>query len=227
MTFFIVPILFGNNMDTLFGIKNDIYIIYNLFYTFYSKYPNTWNEPAYFYNENCIFDNIKPFLNINKNKKKIFLIYFSGHSNSKGFLKFHNENINSIMILDYINKNINNFCRIYFVIDTCYSKSFILNLNNNYINNYYTFIEKIYFMGSCMDNERSKEIEVKYDKSLFETLKIEPCSKLVVGIFSLYFVKLLLIRRIDDISLFKNIIEDKLWKMISLQFNQTIYYIEI
>ena len=220
MSFYIVPILFGNNMDTLFGIKNDLYIIYNLFYKFYLEYPNNWNEPIFFYNENCIFDNIKPFLNINKNN--IFLIYFSGHSNSKGYLKFYNENINSQMILNYINKNINTVCRIYFIIDTCYSKSFILNINKNY-----TFIEKIYFMGSCMDNERSKEIEIKYDKLLFNNLNIELCNKIIVGIFTLYFVKLLLIRKIEVITDFKNIINDKLWKMISIQFNQTIYYIEI
>ncbi len=221
MNFFIIPILFGNNRDTLFGIKNDVYIIYNLFYKFYEKYPYNWNIPAFFLNENCLIDNIKQFLNIN-NKKKIFLIYFSGHSNSKGYLKFYNENLNSNMILDYFNKNINDTCRIYFIIDTCYSKSFILNINKNY-----TFIDKIYFMGSCMDNEQSKEIEVDYDEQLFNNLKIDACSKIIVGIFTLYFVKLLLIRKIDNIIKFKNIINDKLWKMISIQFNQTVYYVEI
>lgn len=221
MDFFIIPILFGNNMDTLFGIKNDIYIIYNLFYKFYEKNPQNWNIPVFFLNENCLINNIKQFLNIN-NKKKLFLIYFSGHSNSKGYLKFYNENINLNTFLDFFNNNLKESCRLYFIIDTCYSKSFILNINKNYI-----FIEKIYFMGSSMDNEQSKEIEVEYDKSLFSYLNIEYSNKIIVGIFTLYFVKLLLIRKIDNISKFKNIINDKLWKMISNQFNQTLYYIEL
>jgi hypothetical protein len=222
MKYFVVPILFGNNMDTLFGIKNDIYIIYNLFYKFHSKYPDDWHKPIFFLNENCLIDNIKQNLNINNNKKKIFLIYFSGHSNSKGFLKFYNENINSNTILNYLNKNLNEVCRIYFIIDACYSQNFISNINKNY-----TFIEKIYFMGSSMDYEKSKEIEADYDENMFEELPLEDSNKIIVGIFTLYFVKLLLIRNIEDIIKFKNIINDKLWKMISNKFNQTVYYSEI
>ncbi len=72
----IIPILFGNNMDSLFGIKNDIYLIYNLLYHFYYKNPKKWAKPSFFINKNCLINNIKEILNININKNIIFLIYF-------------------------------------------------------------------------------------------------------------------------------------------------------
>jgi hypothetical protein len=50
--------------------------------------------------------------------------------------------------------------------------------------------------------------------------------KIIVGIFTLYFVKLIEAREITDINNFKNIINDKLWKIISNKYNQTIYYEE-
>jgi hypothetical protein len=50
---------------------------------------------------------------------------------------------------------------------------------------------------------------------------------MIVGIFTLYFVKLIEGRNIDNIIDFKNIINDKLWKMISNKYNQTLYYDEI
>jgi len=78
-----------------------------------------------------------------------------------------------------------------------------------------------------MDYEKSKEIETDYDITLFKYKDIKPCNKFIVGIFTLYFVKLLKARNIDNIFDFKNIINDKLWKMISNKYNQTLYYEEI
>jgi hypothetical protein len=78
-----------------------------------------------------------------------------------------------------------------------------------------------------MGNEKSKEIEIEYDISLFKYKDIKPCKKMVVGIFSLYFVKLIMTRKIHNLMDFKNIINDRLWKMISNKYNQTIYYEEL
>ncbi len=223
MNFYIIPILLGNNMDTLFGIKNDLLIIYNLFYKYYLLYPNKWHKPFILINKHTSLNNIKSII-INYNNfeaKIIFIIYFSGHSSSKGYLKFYNENINSLILLDFFNTHLTYSSQIYFIIDSCYSKNFIQNTAK------YKNIEKIYFMGSSMENEHSKEIETDYDEALFKYKLIKPCKKIVVGIFSLYFVKLLMIRNIHNIEDFKNIINDKLWKMISIKYKQTIYYEEI
>ena len=234
MNFYIIPILFGNNMDTLFGVKNDVYIIYNLFYKFYIKHPNLYHKPFIFINEESSLSNIKDIITKKYNnleEKIIFIIYFSGHSSSKGYLKFYNNNINSNILLNYFNEHLTYSSQIYIIIDSCYSKNFILNINKNHN---YNYIEKIYFMGSCMEHEKSKEIETDYDISLFKYKDIEYnkidnkiSNKMVVGIFSLYLVKLLLARKIHNLNDFKNIIDDKLWKMISNKYKQTIYYEEI
>ncbi len=223
MDFYIIPILFGNSMDTLFGVENDVIIIYNLFYKYHLLNPNKWYKPFILINKHTSLDNIKNII-INYNNfeaKIIFIIYFSGHSSSKGYLKFYNENINSSILLDFLNEYLINSSQIYFIIDSCYSKNFIINATKN------RKIEKIYFMGSSMENEHSKEIEIDYDDELFKHKLIKPSKKIVVGIFSFYFVKLLMIRKIHNIEDFKNIINDKLWKMISIKYKQTIYYEEI
>ncbi len=224
MNYYIIPILFGNNSDTLFGIENDVYIIYNLFYKYYLKSPDIWHEPYIFLNENSILNNIKEIIiNLNNlDEKIIFIIYFSGHSNSKGHLKFYNNNISSTILLNFFNNHLKSSAQIYFIIDTCYSKTFC----KNFILNNYNYIEKIYFMGSCMENEYSKEIETEYDSHLFKYKNINICKKFIVGIFSLYLVILIKTRKILNLLDFKNIISDKLWKMISNKYKQTIYYEE-
>ncbi len=77
-----------------------------------------------------------------------------------------------------------------------------------------------------MEYEKSKEIQTTYDKKFFKYKNINECKKFIVGIFSLYFVILINTRRINKIFDFKNIIIDKLWKMISNNYKQTIYYEE-
>lgn len=209
-------------MNTLFGVENDVYIIYNLFYKYYIDMPNIWHKPYMFINEKSSLSNINKIITKfnNINLKIIFIIYFSGHSSSKGYLKFYDENINSYILLNYFNKHLTYNVQIYFIIDSCYSKNFLLNINYEH----YNYIEKIYFMGSCIENEHSKEIETEYDISLFKYKSIKNNNKIVVGIFTLYFVKLLMTRNIINIMEFKNIINDRLWKMISNKYKQTIYY---
>ena len=73
MKIFIIPILFGNNMDTLFGVKNDVFIIYNLFYKYYLKRPDKWNKPYIFLNEESSLTNIKDIIinNLIEAKSKV------------------------------------------------------------------------------------------------------------------------------------------------------------
>ncbi len=220
----IIPILLGNDNNTLFGIKNDILIIYNLFYKLYKNDTGNynWYEPNIFINNKVkiknIIDLIQEYRHI---ENLIIIIYFSGHSNTKGFLKFYDEFINANNILNSININLHRKTQIYFIIDSCFSKNFIIKNINNYKN-----IIKISYLVSCLENEYSKEIEIDYDNDLFEYKK--PLSlKLIASIFTFYYTKLLHKRNINNINDFKNIINDKLWKMISTNYKQTIYYEEI
>jgi hypothetical protein len=216
----IIPIILGNTVD-LFGVKNDVNIIYNLFYKFYKINDNIWFKPYILIN-NFVTINyiINIILNKNKIKNLMILIYFSGHSNSKGNLKFYNDYIDNIKLINSIDKVVNIGTQVYYIIDSCFSKNFI---NNNFK---CSNINKIYYLVSCMDNEYSKEIETQYDYNMFKYKTIKKNNKIIVGIFTLYFVKLIEAREITDINNFKNIINDKLWKIISNKYNQTIYYEE-
>jgi hypothetical protein len=227
MNYNIISILLGNDNNTLFGIKNDVLIIYNLFYKFYKKeiYLDNYNwlEPKILYNNNVNLDNL---INIIKKyityENLIIIIYFSGHSNSNGLLKFHNLFIDANTILNLINSNLFYKTHIYFIIDSCFSKNFIIDNN---CNNYYNNINKISYLVSCLENEYSKEIEIDYDTQLFNN-KQYTTNKLIISIFTFYYIKLLYVRKINNINNFKNIIDDKLWKMISHKYKQTLYFEE-
>ena len=233
----IISILLGNDNTTLYGIKNDILIIYNLFYKFYKNHIDVanynWFEPNIFINKNLKIKNIIDLiLEYRHIENLIIIIYFSGHSNTKGHLKFNDEFINAHNIINSININLYKKTQIYFIIDSCFSKNFIIHDIYNYKN-----INKIYYLVSCLENEYSKEIEVDYDENLFkykniyfkenESSSIFPSNKLVVSVFTFFYIKLLYRRNINNIDDFKNIINDKLWKMISKNYNQTVYYEEI
>ncbi len=222
----IISILLGNDNNTLYGIKNDLLIIYNLFYKFHKKTVDIgnyhWYEPNIFINSNVkiknIIDLIQEYRHI---ENLIIIIYFSGHSNTKGYLKFYDEFINASYIINSININLYKKTQIYFIIDSCFSKNFIITDIHNYKN-----IIKISYLVSCLENEYSKEIEIDYDENIFPYKK--PTSlKLIVSIFTFYYIKLLYRRNINNINDFKNIITDKLWKMISNNYNQTLYFEEI
>lgn len=220
----IIPILLGNNNGSLYGAENDAIIFYNLFYKFYQTNPLVWHEPVILINVNVHVNNITKLIVVNcnqhmkKNKDIIFIIYFSGHTTSKGLLKFYDEKVSASSLLDRINQCIKTNIQLYFIIDSCFSKNFICELHFNYI-------KKITFLVSCMENEYSKEIEINNftinDKICITT------SVCIVGIFTLYFVKLLEAREINNIIHFKDITNDKMWGIISLQYKQTIYYTEI
>ncbi len=170
----IFPILLGYNNNTLYGVENDVILIYNLFYNFYKSIRSLdgsliWLKPIILVNNEVNLNYIK---NILKSKLEllenrfllsniIIIIYFSGHSNSKGFLKFSNEFVNSNMCINSIYDVVSTYkinTDIFFIIDSCFSKNFI----NNYINSN-LYINKISYLVSCMENEYSKEIETDYD----------------------------------------------------------------
>jgi hypothetical protein len=219
---YIYPILLGNDNDTLFGSKNDIIIIYNLFYKFYLNKILKWYKPHILFNSDLTINNlinlIKKINNLDSNI--IIIIYFSGHSNKKGYLNFNNEFISSNNIIHQINSCLIKKIDLYFIIDSCFSK--------NFISNFYKFsnVNKIYFLVSCLENEYSKEIETEYNKNMFKYKNIKKKNKIIISIFTLYFIKLIEARNIDNIFDFKKIVDDKLWKMISNKYNQTIFYNE-
>lgn len=231
----IFPILLGYNNNTLYGVENDVILIYNLFYNFYKSIRSLdgsllWLKPIILINNevnlNYIKNILKYKLDLLENKfllsNIIIIIYFSGHSNSKGFLKFSNEYVNSNMCINIIYDVISSYkinTDIFFIIDSCFSKNFINNYNNSNL-----YINKISYLVSCMENEYSKEIETDYDESLFKYKNIKKNKKFIVGIFTLYLIKLIEARNIKDIYDFKNIIDDKLWKIISIKYKQTAYY---
>jgi hypothetical protein len=225
----IIPILLGNSNKDLHGVKTDIIIIYNLFYKFHTV-SSRWVEPNILMEEMVTIENINNIIYMYKNTDNpIFLIYFTGHSNSKGELKFYNKHYNAKKIINIINKNFNNFCEIYFIIDSCFSKKFI------YIKNH-SFITKLSYVVSCLNNEKSKDIIMDYDDDLFDHLTIDFACALkqsynnqkymIVSIFTYYFVSILKIRGIINIEQFKTIKDDPLWQMITTEYNQTIYYEE-
>ncbi len=208
----IIPIILGyNNSDT-----TDVIIIYNLFYNIYKSSSN-WIEPKIYINNMVTLNNLILIMKNYKDFiKPIFLIYFTGHSTPSGKLKFFNEDVTSIMLLKQININIKNPYHIYFIIDSCFSKKFIIN--------YIPFkISYVTYIVSSMEDETSRTIAMDYDNELFDKLYINKTKYFIVSIFTYYFVKLIRIRRYN-INDFNKIPADKLWKMIALRYNQSIYY---
>lgn len=209
----IVPIILGYNGN---NENNDVIIIYNLFYNIYKSSSN-WVEPKMYTNDTVTINNLIFIMKNYKDLvKPIFLIYFTGHSTKNGKLKFYNENITSIMLLKQINIHINNPYHIYFIIDSCFSKKFIIN--------YIPFkISYITYMVSSMDDETSGTILMEYDDEVFDKYTITKTKHFIVSIFTYYFVKLVKIRNLN-INEFDKIPSDKLWKMIAMKYKQNIYY---
>jgi len=207
----IIPIILGCNED-----NNDVIIIYNLFYNIY-KLSSNWIEPHIYTNNMVTINNLILIMKNYKDFiKPIFLIYFTGHSTQSGKLKFHNEDITAIILLKQINININNPYHIYFIIDSCFSKKFIVN--------YIPYkISYITYIVSSMEDETSRTIAMDYDNDVFDKITINKSKYFIISIFTYYFVKLIRIRKynIDD---FDKIPSDKLWKMIAKKYKQNIYY---
>jgi hypothetical protein len=207
----IIPIILGCNEN-----NNDVIIIYNLFYNIYKSSSN-WIEPHIYTNNMVTINNLILIMKNYKDFiKPIFLIYFTGHSTQSGKLKFYNEDITAFILLKKINININNPYHIYFIIDSCFSKKFIIN--------YIPYkISYITFIVSSMEDETSRTIAMDYDNDVFDKITINKSKYFIISIFTYYFVKLVRIRKynIDD---FDKISSDKLWKMIAKKYKQNIYY---
>ena len=199
--------IIGDNGNDLFGTHNDAKLIYNLFYIFYLNKKNIWNTPELYLNTT-----------ISKiNKSNNILIYFSGHSNKDGEIIINNNKYSSEYFLNLINNN-NINCNVIFVIDTCYGNKFISKNN-------YKFIKKIEYFVSYSDNNISKEFLINLNQDDYNYTDIKKYSKIVNGIFTYYFYKILK-NKYYDIYDFKKIKESHIWNFVKKKFNQDIYYFE-
>lgn len=199
--------IIGDNGNDLFGTHNDAKLIYNLFYIFYLNKKNIWNTPELYLNTT-----------ISKiNKSNNILIYFSGHSNKDGEIIINNNKYSSEYFLNLINNN-NINCNVIFVIDTCYGNKFISKNN-------YKFIKKTEYFVSYSDNNISKEFLINLNQDDYKYTDIKKYSKIVNGIFTYYFYKILK-NKYYDIYDFKKIKDSHIWNFVKKKFNQDIYYFE-
>lgn len=199
--------IIADNGNDLFGAHNDAKLIYNLFYIFYLNNKNIWHTPELYLNNICQ----------KINKSNIILIYFSGHSNKNGNIIIKNKCYSVNYFLNLINLNKFN-CQVIFIIDTCYGKEFIQN--NKYK---YKFIKKIEYFVSYSDTNNSKEFLINFNKDDYDYTKINKYSKIVNGIFTYYFYKILKNKNYK-INEFKKIKDSHIWTYVKNNFNQEIFY---
>jgi hypothetical protein len=212
-------LVIGDNSNDLFGCHNDAILMYNLFYSFYLKKLNNikWHLPNIFLNK--IDFKIK---NIQNNDN--IIIYFSGHSNKYGELIINNKKYSCDYIIKQILENylINNLyiSNIIFIIDSCYGVKFITK--NNYKN-----IKNISFYLSSDDIQKSKEFLIKYNENDYKYYSINEYNKIVNGIFTYYFHKIIILYNYYDIDNFYKINNHQIWEQIFKKFNQKIIYIKL
>tara|TARA_Y100000590_G_C15714365_1_gene1011373 strand:- start:1651 stop:2286 length:636 start_codon:yes stop_codon:yes gene_type:complete len=199
--------IIGDNGNDLFGTHNDAKLIYNLFYIFYLNKKNIWHTPELYLNN--IFQKI--------NKSNIILIYFSGHSDKNGNIIIKNTCYSVNYFLNLINLNKSD-CHVIFIIDTCYGKEFIQN--NKYK---YKFIKKIQYFVSYSETNNSKEFLINFNEDDYKYTKINKYSKIVNGIFTYYFYKILKNKNYN-INDFKKIKDSQIWTYVKNNFNQEIFY---
>lgn len=212
----IYSIILGNNNHTLFGAVNDAILIFNLFYTFYLE-NSIWAKPVILLNQDVIIEKIlNNISNLSLNDNLI--IYFSGHSCKSGKLKFHNSFISkNNIICNLLEKFKNNF-KLFFIIDSCYSKNFY---------NRKSIKPSIKYILSSSEIQTSKEILLNYDKNIYPIMEPEKTSKVIHGIFTFYFYKILNNKKLSDIEKWKNEIKNNnIWKFIEKNYSQTTFYIE-
>jgi hypothetical protein len=197
--------IIGDNGNDLFGTHNDAKLIFNLFYIFYLNKKNIWNIPELYLNN--IIKKI--------NKSNTILIYFSGHSNKDGKIIINNSNYSADYFLNLINKN-EILCEVIFIIDTCYGKKFISK-------NKYKFIKKIEYFVSQSDNNNSKEFLINFNENDYKYTNIKKYSKIVNGIFTYYFYKILKNKNYN-LNDFKKIKDSQIWTIVKNNFNQEIFY---
>ena len=201
--------IIGDNGNDLFGTHNDAKLIYNLFYIFYLKKKNIWHTPELYLNN--MLQKI--------NKGNIILIYFSGHSNKNGNIIIKNISYSVNYFLNLINSNKCD-CEVIFIIDTCYGKEFIQKKNK------YKFIKKIQYFVSKSENNDSKEFLINFNVDDYKYTKISKYSKIVNGIFTYYFYKILKNKNYN-LNDFKKIKDSQIWTYVKNNFNQEIFYFSI
>ena len=216
----IYSIILGNNQNNLFGSKNDAILIYNLFYSFYLKDKN-WQEPNIYLNKNLKIEEIMKKIDSFKidsiKNNESLIIYFSGHSDKNGKLQFYNKFYSNNDLLKIL--KLFNFRYIYIIIDSCFSKNFIIE--NRYKN-------ETNYIISTSENQKSKEILIDYNQEMFIYKNIDNRkNKMVVGIFTLYFYRILKNKNLSNLDLWEYvIINNPLWKIIERIYNQKIYFIK-
>jgi hypothetical protein len=199
--------IIGDNGNDLFGTHNDAKLIYNLFYTFYLNKKNydNWNVPELYLN-----NIVKRF-----NNGKVIIIYFSGHSNKDGSIIINNNSYSSEYFLNLINLN-KFYCDVIFIIDTCFGKKFITKKKFKFINNVKYFV-------SQSDNNKSKEFLINFNEIDYKYTKNKKYSKIVNGIFTFYFYKILKNKNYN-INDFYKINDSQVWNYVKKNFDQEIYY---
>ena len=87
---------------------------------------------------------------------------------------------------------------------------------------------KTKYIVSTSDIQTSKEIIIDYQENMFTHMhNSKENNKIVLGIFTLYFYKILLNKNLVNIEDWKNkIIKNKIWDIIDRKYNQKIYYYE-
>jgi hypothetical protein len=206
-------VIIGYNYNNLLGSENDAILIYNIFYRFYLQNKKIWIKPKIFLNEMVKLNLIKDCIKNNKFSKLI--VYFSGHS-SKESIFLYKKRIKREVFLNEINKYLKNKIDLFLIIDSCYSEKFC------FIENNFNFIQKKTFILSTNENQKSLEGFVNFNKKYFKFMKIKNITnnKVVLGIFTYNFCKLLYNKKIVNIENILDINKSPIWNQVKKICNQ-------
>jgi hypothetical protein len=212
----ILSIIIGYNFNNLLGSENDAILIYNIFYRFYLKNnSDLWIEPKLFIGSHVNFKNIKDYIINIKKKYNTILFFFSGHG-SKNKIFFQDNKISKYKFYSKINKILQKKINLYIILDSCYSESFLIN------NNIYKNFNQIYLLASSKNNQKSSEGLVNFNKKYFQIYGCDNTinNKIVLGIFTYNFSKLLYECETSNINQLLEIKKSPLWNHINLVCNQ-------
>ena len=92
--------------------------------------------------------------------------------------------------------------------------------------NKYKFIKKIQYFVSKSENNNSKEFLINFNIDDYKYTKISKYSKIVNGIFTYYFYKILKNKNYN-INDLKKIKDSQIWTYVKNNFNQEIFYFSI
>lgn len=202
-------IIIGNNYDNLHGAKNDAILIFNYFYKIFQSKDN-WYKPILMLDDDIVLKTLD-LLPIDK-----LYIYYSGHSNKKGYLRINKKFVSKKKILKILNKKLKIKCEIFFLLDCCFGSNLILNKK-------YKNISKAYFLSASKFDEKSNEIVVVYNKKYYKIKKPNKINSTVIhGVFTFNLYKLLHTIDLNNFDSFSDLTNNSLWKIIQLECNQTI-----